>query len=302
MKQLKTSDELIAHLEAKGCRFNIVSKEDAKRFLTENNYYLKLASFRFNYEKSDSGKNIGKYKNLEFAYLKELSIIDMHVRKLIFSMCSDIEHCIKVKLLNDVENNDNEDGYNCVRCFVAQNIKFLTNIEKQRQSEYCRGLVEKYYPYFPIWVYVELISFGELAHLCDFYNKLYGTNILGFDNRLLNSVRDLRNASAHNNCLINKLNTGDNVPLDEIRKYIASNSTIGQNAKNKKLSNKFIYDFVTLIYVYFKVINSDKMRENKKEELKKVVHERMGKNIDYFKTNTIIKSSFEFLQKVVDKL
>ena len=302
MKQLKTSDELIKHLEEKGCKFDIVDKNSAKEFLSEHNYYLKLAAFRFNYEKSTSGKNEGKYKNLDFAYLKELSIIDMHLRKLIINMCLDIEHCIRVKLLNDVENNPEEDGYNCVRRFVGKNMNTLTNLNKHRQSEYCSGLVDKYYPYFPIWVYVELISFGELAHLCDFYNKMYNRNILDIDNRLLNSVRDLRNASAHNNCLINKLNTGDNVPLDEIRKYIQNNPNIGKASRNKKLSNKFIYDFVALIYVYFKIIKSEKMRKYKIEKLKELVDNRIGKHMEYFNSNAIVKSSFEFLQKVVDKL
>ena len=301
MKLLKTSDELIKHLDDKGCKFNIVDKTEAKEFLSESNYYLKLAAYRANYDKSQSGKNAGKYKNLEFAYLKELSIIDMHLRKLIFNMCIDIEHSIKVRLLKNAEDNEAEDGYNSVRLFVSQDIAKLKSIINH-QSEYCKGLIDKYYPYFPIWVYVELISFGELAHFCNFYNGLYKTNFLGIDNRLLNSVRDLRNASAHNSCLINKLNSGNNTPLSEIDRYIDCIQGIGSSSKNKKLRNKFIYDFITLIYVYFKVIQSSKMREKQKEILKNVICERMQQNIHYFDSNLLVKSSFDFLKKVVDNL
>lgn len=31
-------------------------------------------------------------------------------------------------------------------------------IHKHKSGEYCKNLIEKYYPYFPIWVLVELIS------------------------------------------------------------------------------------------------------------------------------------------------
>ena len=79
MKLLKTSDELISHMKIKGIKFDIV-KEEAKIFLQNNNYYMKLASYRANYDKRKSN---GEYINLDFAYLRELSTIDMHLRYLI---------------------------------------------------------------------------------------------------------------------------------------------------------------------------------------------------------------------------
>ena len=75
MKLLKTSDELISHMKIKGIKFDIV-KEEAKIFLQNNNYYMKLASYRANY---DNRKSNGEYINLDFAYLRELSTIDMHL-------------------------------------------------------------------------------------------------------------------------------------------------------------------------------------------------------------------------------
>lgn len=44
-------DELIDHLCEKGVTFKLVSKDDAKHFLSEHNYYVKLTSYRFNYPK-----------------------------------------------------------------------------------------------------------------------------------------------------------------------------------------------------------------------------------------------------------
>lgn len=302
MKKLKTTEELIEHLKEKGCRFNIVSEKEAAEFLSENNYYMKLAAYRANYDKIEEGKKAGKYKNLEFAYLKELSTIDMHLRYLIMHMCADIEHSIRTALLKDMENNPDEDGYKCVKLFIDGSDNATQTLLQHKRSEYCKALIEKYYPDFPAWVYVELISFSQLAHLCDTYNKMYKRDFLGFDIRLLNSVRDLRNASAHNNCLINKLNKGTNVPLQPITEYVKRIDEIKSKSRIKKLSNKFIYDFITLIYVYDKTIKSQMVKQNRIDQLKKIVNERMYRNIKYFETNNQIKSSFDFIKKVVDKL
>lgn len=116
MKQLLTVDELIEHMKHKGITFNIVTEAEAKIFLSENNYYMKLASYRANYSKYENGSKAGQYINLDFAYLKELSTIDMHLRYLIIQMCLDIEHALKVSLISHVERNPKEDGYKLQNC------------------------------------------------------------------------------------------------------------------------------------------------------------------------------------------
>ena len=42
-----------------------------------------------------------------------------------------------------------------------------------------------------------------MKDLVDFYSVLYNEPIIS--NKFMNTVRDIRNASAHSNCLINKL-------------------------------------------------------------------------------------------------
>ena len=113
MKKSLSYNEQIEHMKNKGITFNIIAENEAKDFLINNNYFLKLYAYRKNYYKTKDGK----YINLDFAYLKELSTIDMHLRYLIVEMCLDIEHAIKVKLLNKVQQVSNEDGYNIVKNF-----------------------------------------------------------------------------------------------------------------------------------------------------------------------------------------
>ena len=48
-----------------------------------------------------------------------------------------------------------EDGYDIIRRFITKYERSCQNIQKHKSSEYCRELIEKYYPYFPAWVFVD---------------------------------------------------------------------------------------------------------------------------------------------------
>ena len=182
MKLLKTSDELISHMKIKGIKFDIAKEEDAKVFLQNNNYYMKLASYRANYDKQKSND---KYINLDFAYLQELSTIDMHLRYLILQMCLDVEHALKTRLLKDIEDNPEEDGYDIIRRFVTKYERSCQNIQKHKSSEYCRELIEKYYPYFPACFNLSWLNTNRnvtiyspfrlfYLHICSLHNMIHG--------------------------------------------------------------------------------------------------------------------------------
>lgn len=307
MKSFLSSDELVSHMKSKGIMFNIINEAEAKAFIENNNYYMKLSSYRTNYDKYPVGhKKENKYIGLEFAYLKELSTIDMHFRYIILEMCLDIEHVLKVKLLNHAKKNEEEDGYDIIRRFVndnkGQNEKILKKIKSHTSSEYCRNLINKYHAYYPIWVFVELISFGDLTYLCEFYNHRYGYEII--NNKFLNTIRDMRNASAHSNCMINRL--FDTIDADKVDarviEYIKTIKTIGAEARRKNLKYRVLYDFITLLYVYDSIVATGKMKEKRYMELKKLFNERMVRNKDYFKSNTRLVGIYTFAKKVVDNL
>ena len=311
MKSLLTAEQLIDHMKSKGITFNIISENDAKIFLQKNNYYMKLASYRENYPKYLTGNKIGQYINLDFAYLRELSTIDMHLRYLIIQMCLDLEHALKVSLIAHIESNPKEDGYELVRKFIgyinsrgqAQNEYILKKIRSHNSSDYCKDLIEKYYPYFPVWVFVELISFGDLAYLIAFYDKLYADSIV--NNKFMNTIRDMRNAAAHSNCLINKLfeplNPGQQID-SSISAYIMAIPGISKAARTKNLNYRVIYNFITLLYVYDQVMPDGLSKQRCYDDLKTLFNERMIVHKDYFRSNNRITGVYNFTKKVVDNL
>ncbi len=301
MKQLLSPEQLIDHMKGKGIKFTIVDEQEAKDFLVNNNYYMKLAAYRTNYDKQtlECASN-GQYINLEFAYLKELSTLDMHLRYKILEMCLDIEHNIKLSILNGIEQFG-DDGYQLIRKFVAQNERVLKTIHAHQASEYCKGLINKYYPYFPAWVFVEIISFGDLTYLCDFYSQTYGSEIEY--RKFLNIVRDLRNASAHSNCLINRLSDViDGAPDKRIIDFVKNLNCVGNTSIRNNISHKFVYDFIVLLYVYNNIVISETTRKRRFIEIKEMLNTRFLRHKDYFQKNNRIKQQYVFLSKIIDSI
>lgn len=140
-KPILMIDEQISHLKDKGVRFEIMDEESAKEYLRTHNNYFKLTSYRKNYAKHPDGENKGKYIELDFAYLVDISIIDMQLRYMIVPMALDIEHHTKLKLLKKVEEYG-EDGYQIVRDYidsldVRQKLVYDGEINRNRRSVYC---------------------------------------------------------------------------------------------------------------------------------------------------------------------
>lgn len=144
MKRPKLSiDEQIADMQAKGITFNHSDICDAKRFLKCNNYYFKLKAYERNYDKYRSTPKQGKYINLDFAYLKELSTLDMYLRKIILSMALDIEHALKVQLLFDLSQNSEEDGYAIVQEYLEQDYMPVKTIHDKIGKSATSDLIKK---------------------------------------------------------------------------------------------------------------------------------------------------------------
>lgn len=304
-----TSVQLVKKLEQKGVKFNIINRTEAVRFFRNNNYYFRVTSYISNY-KSYVDKNL-KYSNLEFAYLVELSTLDMYLREHIISMCLDIEHCLKVQLLQDVENNVLEDGYNIVDDFLNQTNKayVISDIQRKSHSAYCGGLIQHYFKPnttqnsfdFPVWAFLEVVSFGTFIDFYEFYLDKYTQNKHLFSS-LFPYVRSLRNACAHNNCILHDMlpSTGTK-PNKKVENYVRAIPSIQKGMRVNKLSNRFNLEFVALLYLFSEIV-SDKIREKRIEKLKNFFNNRLQRNMSYFQQNSAICTNFIFLKKVVDNL
>ncbi len=166
-----TANEQVNHLKTKGVRFDLISEDDAVSYLTKNNNYFRLRSYRTGFPKVADGKRCGEYVNLDFKMLVDLSIVDMLLRKALLPLAIDVEHFAKVSLLGAIEDAG-EDGYDIVEDFLRENPTVQRDIYHGRSSAYIEGLLNRYSrPDFPAWAFMEVISFGSFCHFYHFLRE-----------------------------------------------------------------------------------------------------------------------------------
>ncbi len=306
-------------LNDKGITFKYIDENDAADFFSDHNNYLRTACYRIVYPKYQAGKDKNKYIDLDFAYLKELSIIDMHYRFLVKKMCSDIEHGLCMMLLKQVDNDPTTDGYDIVKQFLDNHSYVISNLERSISSPHTGDLIKKYftissttnaqgkkqskitaYDDCPAWVLTECLTFGDLLEFISFY---YSSRNLALPASwgTFNLVRNLRNGASHESCLLCHMAKGTSVPSQEITLAVKSISSITTSQRQKKLSSRTLLEFTALIYLYNKVVQ-DKVREHRIKELHELFYKRIPEKKGFFKKNAILCSSYSFCIKIIENL
>lgn len=307
MKNKLTIDEQIENLKKKGVVFNIMNEDDAKKFLRYNNYYFKLKSYASNYPINPKNE---KYVNLEFAYLVELSKLDMYLRKIILDMCLDVEHILKTRMLYDVSRNDKEDGYNIVKkYFSGYPTTKKEIIQKANSYNFTSDLADKHAidEEFSVWNLVELLSFGKFVELYTMYYQEYSSpNYSDY----LQSIKFLRNAAAHSNCLLSSIMKPKG--QKKFRKTIQltnalakAKKDISEHARIKYMSYPAFHDFIALLFVYNDLLKESANRNMRDRTMNELTHffceedGRVLKNKDYFTKNQVITEAYKFVSDVI---
>lgn len=310
MRAKYTIIEQIDNMKEKGIKFQIMNEEDATSYLLYNTYYFKIKSYAKSFEKSLNGN---KYINLDFAYLVELSKIDMHLRFFIMKIALNSEHFLKVKLLRDVTENDCEDGYHIVNLFINKYPYISNNINFKKSSSACADLIHKYEYNWAVWNIVEVLSFGDFIKLIYLYYETYPTNISKNTKSFLWSLKFIRNAAAHNNCLLNSLrepyrrthllSKDDTIQATkELISKISKINGISKKSRKKKLTNPIIHDFVASLFLFDSVCTSPKLKSKMYVELLYLINEKFVRNLEYFAHDNLIISYYDFIRKIVDYL
>lgn len=310
-------DEMIPYLKTKNIKFEIVSEEEARKYLRDNNNYYNVTAYKHNFERYFmDGKFVDKFIDLDFAYLKDLSIIDMRTRLVLFKMIIDIEHYLKIRILNLIENIDQEDGYRIVNKYLDNDFndekfpkKVHNSIFKKVGSEYYQKIFSKYdmdkdrkLENIPIWEFLEIITFGELTNFYEFFSKEYELKSEIRNVFILREIVKLRNAVAHNSCVLSELDKKDNKysPDYKIINYLNS-CGIRKETRDNKLSNSRIKQITYTLYMFNEIVTSDRVKENIKEDINNLFYGRIIVHKEYYNNNELLKSIYLYFDKIIRK-
>lgn len=300
--KLKVSEQ-IAHMKDSGITFNYITEAEAENYLLEHTYYFKLKAYSKNYEQREaSSSRKATYIALDFAYLQDLARLDMRFREIIFKITVDIEHLLKVHLLSNSQKNEKDDGYKAVEDFLDKNPDIKNKIDQHSQKGYNSALIQKYQSCCPVWVFVEIISFGGLIRFYEFYINYFKINSNA--SKYLYSARILRNAAAHNSCILNRLSEKydserqiNNSLMNTIKRNYAS-----LNPKQVKhyLLNPVIQDLIDVLILFKRLDKSRSLFSKRIAELDEFM-KRCRKHASYYKKNNTLLATYRFVYKFLEE-
>ena len=309
-KPLLNSTQQIEHLKSKGVQFEIMSEADAEAYLRENNNYFKLRAYRKNFNKYTTGEKVGQYIGLDFAMLKDLAIIDMRLRYTVIQLALDIEHFIKVKLLRITEQQG-EDGYQIVADYfdslkaedaadpASHRFTYLQDeLARNAGNPYCGGIIEKCRDGYSIWAFIEVVPLGTLIHFYKFCAERFDNSDMKNDYYLLRTIKELRNAAAHNNCILHDMGACDRRHTPD-KGMIQKLHNIPKRARNRRLANERMRQLCTLLYAHSKIVTSTGVHDHTKDMLQEIKR-RIDEHKAYYDGNPTITACFSFLKNTID--
>ena len=317
LRPMMKISEMVPYLKEKNIKFKIMPELEAEKYLRYNNNYYNVTAYKHNFERYFiDGEFVDKFIDLDFAYLKDLAIIDHRSRLVLFKMIIDIEHYLKIRILNLIENVGKEDGYRIVNMYLEKDFndeKFPKKVHKSIRnkvtSEYYQKIFTKYdldgdtkIENIPIWEFLEIITFGELVNFYEFFSKEYQLKKEIKNVFILREIVKLRNAVAHNSCVLSELNRKDNKypPAYKIVQYL-KDCNIGKETRCNKLSNSRIRQITYTLYMFNEIVTSKGIKENIKEDINSLFFGRIIKHKEYYNNNELLKSLYLYFEKIIQK-
>ena len=229
----------------------------------------------------------------------------MQLRYRIVHMALDLEHHTKLQLLRKMDDY-NEDGYQVVQDYIdsldeKQRKIFDSEINRNKGNIYCGDIIAKYKDAFPIWAFIEIVPFGRLVAFYGFCAERFSDRSMKDTFYRLLTCKEIRNASAHSNCILNNLKakTAAHSTNAAVTSELMKIKGMNTNFRKNRMSNARIQQVVTLLYTHKDMVESEGIKRSESEDLKKIM-ERVDKNYDFYNTNPMIKGTFDFLKLVVD--
>lgn len=121
--------------------------------------------------------------------------------------------------------------------------------------------------------------------------------------RLTYSVRFLRNAAAHNNCLLNSLKDPYQRerpfrPNRQLQAFLLQQG-FSKASLSKKLSNPLAHDFAAALKLFHDTCTSKGMYEGVLHDFQDLFSVRFQKHADYFTGYPLLTSYYEFAVKLL---
>lgn len=116
----------------------------------------------------------------------------------------------------------------------------------------------------------------------------------------MNSIKNIRNAAAHSNCVIHDLTNKDgfyNSCL--VSRVVELLPDVRKRTIQNRLKNNCVQDFISLLIAVDDVIKSEDLKNHYLREIKELFDGRMIINKDLYKSSTSLQQMYAFCKEIV---
>ncbi len=306
-------DEQLDHLAGKGISFDLCSREAAAKYLRTGNNLFRTSAYRKLFPLQDQGKRTGEYLGLDFEHLRALSSLDRKLRQCFLSITIDVEHFARIKLLNACEEHG-EDGHAVVEEYLsAMNHKLRNHVtgnmegrskKGEKFDEYSGDLIAHYLNKgMPVWVFLEIVEFGVFNSFYLFCADRWEDKDMRQEHYVLRSCQALRNACAHNSCVLNGVSRAGEETGTDINELITDSLNEHGLKRTKtrraRLNNLRTVQMASALYASERLCTREETRARHAAMLADL-REAWRDVEGLFKKNNVITSFFDFFFKIVD--
>ncbi|NHM16303.1 hypothetical protein GMI69_06475 [Eggerthellaceae bacterium zg-887] len=266
-------DAQIRKLKSAGVTFEKCTEREARDYLAVKCSACKVSAYARLFDIHAEGENEGKYMDLDFSQLKYLADIDQRLREILLAMSLDIEHFCKTRLTIECAVTEADDRQVMAVYLNDQDDrqrKYIAHeIERSKNDPTNDHIFEKYGDQLPLSAFMEVVPFGTIVGLIRYCGTRSDDKELIADYFVLRSVQALRNACAHNSCILLDLfphTDGKKIAPPEMNKAL---SAIGMS---KRIRHRWLQTVPTariasLLYLYSEMVPEGNTRTRRLDAL-----------------------------------
>ena len=297
----------IAFLRGKGVTFERMDEADAMHYLSRESYLFSAYAYRTLFPKRVGGTHDGEYANLDFRDLVDLERLDRELRAALLPLALDAEHLAKARVLDEVARRPDEDGHSIVRDSMAslspsERSRRAAEISRLRRDEYSGDLQRHYPAEMPIWVLLELSSFGTVADVYRFCADRWDDRPMLREHYFLRSAKGVRNACAHSSAIINGFGAAshDARPAPDALTVALRDAGFSKRSRASRMRNPRLQQIASLLLLHRRMAEGTALADEASAELRTLASD-IRSALSVTRPDAAAEASMEFLAELVDR-
>lgn len=154
----------------------------------------------------------------------------------------------------------------------------------------------------PIWSFVEVVSFGTIIGLVRFCGKQRGNARMVANYYMLRSIKSLRNACAHNSCILLDLKPCKDdrrIVSPEVRRMLAA-TDISKHQRERWLQTVPTAQMASLLCLYSRIVPDGSTKERRVNAFIGFLKEAHKDSV--LPAKNLAKAALSFLERLTESL